>query len=522
VIAGKSRALNSSPDNASRSGGGSKALSPAVLQRHQQLFDLQSMSSIGAAAELGFDATSVLAAAAGPLWGATPGGQPLPPTAQHSVLKPPMAVHNNPTAPQAAGGAGRQSAETPQCERLARVYDSPLYQPSSSGPSKASSPQAPGPGSTAAAMLPPLPRAAAGIPSPLRTTTSCGSAGASFVETSSPSVTPRRASGLRCSSSYNKTNGSEASQHGTPAALPDLQGSRDLDICLQQLQQRQQDVCGGADIPCVKLQIDAASPGPISARSPLHQPQYSCLQHSPLVFAKARNAQLQQLLQAPTQPQLLQQLQPAPATGPQLLPPGSALTAYPAVAAALSTAAAAGAGGILPGRWGRSTAAGQAFSPARVTTSSTDWPAPTSQALPGELLSLESPFAAVAAEQALSSTAAAAVQHSTPPAGPAAGVEASTSDVQDWLLRTALLEDELQGRALEVAEELQQLQERHELFVSLAASLQCSAASSAAHEAAASAAADSLGAARGSRGALYPPGSMRNSPGIRWVVRVLC
>lgn len=177
---------------------------------------------------------------------------------------------------------------------------------------------------------------------------------------------------------------------------------------------------------------------------------------------------------------------------------------------------------MLSGRWGRSTAAGQTFNPAGVTTSDAGWPAHTAQAVPGELLSLESPFAAAAAEQASSSTAAAAVHHSTVLAGPAAGVEASTGDVQDWLLRTALLEDELQGRAMEVAEELQQLQERHELFVSLAASLQCSAAGSAAHEAAASAAADSLGAARGSRGALYPPGSMRHSPGIRWVVRVLC
>jgi hypothetical protein len=198
------------------------------------------------------------------------------------------------------------------------------------------------------------------------------------------------------------------------------------------------------------------------------------MQHSPDVFASAHNTQLQQLLQAPKQQQPgLQQLRPVETAASPLLLAGSALTAYPGVAAALSMAAS---GSLL-----------QACSTAAVQ-----------QGFSGVVHGPHAPTAAAVAE-----------------------LEASTNPqaVQQWLLRTALLEDELQGRALEVAEELQVQHERRELFASLASALQQSPAGSAEHEAAVQEAADSLGLSWGvgSTGALYRArsGTRGGRPGIR-------
>jgi hypothetical protein len=171
------------------------------------------------------------------------------------------------------------------------------------------------------------------------------------------------------------------------------------------------------------------------------------------MFAGASNSPLQQLLQTPAQQQPLQQLQHA--SGGLQLPEGTALTAYPAVTAAFQGMT----GGWLGGSWGAPPAAAHTAAAAQqglvpqgvpaggaghTCSSAAITPGPTATAVTGSGQAMPlSPAAAAAA-----SGSPRLSQDTVSPA-----------DVQDWLLRAALLEDELQGRALEVAEELQGVQE---------------------------------------------------------------
>jgi hypothetical protein len=157
------------------------------------------------------------------------------------------------------------------------------------------------------------------------------------------------------------------------------------------------------------------------------------------------------------------------------LPAGTALTAYPAVAAAFSsttvTSEPASAAAADPPNFPRSP------------------PVPVSEPV-------------------------------TPTAAAVAELEASTTpqDVQDWLLRAALLEDELQGRALEAGEDIRALQERRELFASLSASLQHSTAGSAEHADVLQVAAQSLGL--DSKSSLYRASSRAgHSLTLRWALQ---
>jgi hypothetical protein len=357
-------------------------------------------------------------------------------------------------------------------------------------------------------------------------------------ETSSPSVTPRGVSVLRRStaeSSFNHTHCSDPSHHGAlPAAM---RGSRDWGAPVLQQQMLPQQLDG----------VDAARGGgeaaadhtaaPASPALPRRPPQFgqrSPLQHSPDLWASG-NAQLQQLLQAPKMQSPVQQLRPAAAnsiSGP-MLPAGTALTAYPAVAAAWNSTATAG--------WLQRSAAsahasllqhgsfstGAPHQGASAAASPAQYKHGSSAALPPNgMLCLESPFARAAGH-----CAAAAVQAPEQPAVPAeaaaavAEASATHEDVQGWLLRAAVLEDELQGRAMEISEELQVLQERREVLASLTQALQQSPAGSAEHEAAVHSAVSSLGAGRSSMGrsssgSLYRAGRVAEggrprTPGIR-------
>lgn len=395
------------------------------------------------------------------------------------------------TAAAAAAAAAKQQgrpcvpsdvpADDAQLGTLRQVYASPFYQPSNS-----CSPATPKPATAAAALLPPIPQSSllSSSRSLLRYSTSYSSAGApAAAEAASPrpSVTPRQPSVIDCSCSRTPSN--DASQHG----------SRELDTVPQ-----------GA--PC-STDGDAARLV-TTCTTQSHQQ----LQHSPEKLSSAHHPQLQLLLQEPTQHQPgLQQLQPAGrAPDGLLLPAGSALTAYPDVAAAFNSAAVQG---WLQGHRGLSAAPQQQQGAAAQAS-------PSTGAMP------ESPFASPAGQVAAAAVACTpAAAPLSPTAAAIAQLESSTApeDVQQWLLRAAVLEDELQGRAWEVAEELQAQQERRELFASLASALQGSAAGSAAHEAAVQEAADNLGMALsvGSRGALYKArgtagGSRLASPGIRW------
>jgi hypothetical protein len=194
------------------------------------------------------------------------------------------------------------------------------------------------------------------------------------------------------------------------------------------------------------------------------------------MFAGPGHSQLLQLLQEPKQQQSLQQLQPAGISNmiSQGLPAGTALTAYPAVAAAFNSAA----GPVEP----------------------------TSAAAAGPPKLSWNPVVP-------------ASEPATPTAAAVAELEASTTpqDVQDWLLRAALLEDELQGRALEAGEDIRALQERQELFASLSASLQHSTAGSAEHADVVQAAAQSLGLDH--KSSLYRASSRAgHSLTLRWAV----
>lgn len=568
VLTGKSRALSNNNNNqqaeeadttASSSSKKSKALSPAVLQRHEQLFDVQSQSSVALTVEplqQVLDASVLLAASTarrGPLqWDASSllaGTQQT--SAMHATSLEPLSplvpqLHSSHHAAAAAGAAPQASSE----QLVAEVYQSSFYQPSSRTSPKTPQQQQqhrlqPLQRMLPAAHSPPaLPTSrsnnndVATMHSPLRSSVSFSGA-TSPAATSTPSVTPRVVSLLRHSSgSCAKTCASEHSSQ--------VQG-KDSDACLQQQQHAAEDTtCSSSRRSPWPAAQQQQQPGPAPAAATsattlvrtCHQqsPQRSALQHSPVVLATGRNTQLQQLLQAPKQHQTLQQLQPAPrASTPQLVPAGSALTAYPAVAAALNSG---GAGGWLQGRWvtaGSSSSRTPTTQPAYGTPAAaategvdTSYPAgfmgyqqqeapqgpPAVDAFGADALSLQSPFAQLHSFQdtPAAATAGGGIQGNSS----SMGLEA---DVQDWLLRAAWLEDELQGRAMEVAEDLQQLHEHHELFMSLATSLQDSTAGSAEREAADSAAADSLGVSRGAggRGALYPVGGMASSPGIRCV-----
>jgi hypothetical protein len=346
----------------------------------------------------------------------------------------------------------------------------------------------------------------------------------------SPSVTPRGVSLLHGSSgSFNRTHSNDPSQHG-PLSGP--QGSREFDSLHATPRQEQLQQSTASFTAALDTVLPAQTAGSVSPITPVRQLQMQQLQHSPMqhspdMFVSAHNTQLQQLLQASRQQQRgLQQLRPANnATSPLLLA-GSALTAYPAVAAALSRAAS---GSLLQGR---SAGAPQQGSPAvahaQLPTATSQAPGATStlprhQATQSAAMTagLVSPFAAPAGHSAAAAAVGAVPGPHAPTTAAVAELEASSNpeDVQQWLLRTALLEDELQGRALEVAEELQVQHVRRELFASLASALQHSPAGSAQHEAAVQEAADSLGVmwGVGGRGALYRArsGTGGGSPGIR-------
>lgn len=429
-------------------------LSPAVLKRHQQLCDLQRVSSVSippvyaTAADVLAAATAAAAAAAATTGGATP--------------------------PVAA---------TSQADRLAGVYESPFYQPSTP-----KAPQTHNKQDTAR-------------------------------QRNSSEATPRGVSVLRHSSSFNATM---TSSDPSSSSLPPLaaQGSfnsssRDLAAHSHHHQQQQHQAQPLSLTNSVASEV-ASSPAPSPAQQRpnafAHSPQRlqhqyqqqqrpSPLQHSPQMFAGAMNSPLQQLLQAPPLAPQLPQMQPnagAPAgLNNTMLPADTALTAYPAVAAAVNSVTAAA---WLHRRWGP---VGQDQQQASAVAPS---------AAHGGVDSPPAPSAATAA-------AVAALEVSTSPA-----------DVQHWLLRTALLEDELQGRALEVSDELQALQERRDLMASLAASLQSSSGSDA-HGSAVAAAVQSLQGDRASsssttNGALYRAaagggagagGIRASSPGIRCV-----
>jgi hypothetical protein len=76
---------------------------------------------------------------------------------------------------------------------------------------------------------------------------------------------------------------------------------------------------------------------------------------------------------------------------------------------------------------------------------------------------------------ASTSTADAAANYSNPSSAAggnsAAGSDGVAAEVSRWLLRAALLEDELQGRALEVRDALQQATERREQLEALLLSM---------------------------------------------------
>lgn len=496
MAAGKSKALGTKPDASS--------LSTAVLKHHQQLCELHRVSSIGFAADAGLP------------WAA----------GQHG-------------SPQDASGSAAQAPVTPaagqQTSRVAAAYNSPFYQPSCSNQPPEPSPvihlEVTASGGTS------MHRSPAAINSPLPSSTSCSSAVTATGETSSPSVTPRGVSVLRRStaeSSFNHTHCSDPSHHG---ALVAAMGSRDWGAPVLQQQMLPQQL-GGGDAATGDGEAADHTAAPASPALPPRPPQFgqrSPMQHSPDMWTTG-NAQLQQLLQGPTQQFPVQQMRPAvinSSSGP-MLPAGTALTAYPAVAAALNNTAATG--------WLQRSAASTHASLLQHGSFSTTAPyhgqegtavvpalykQGSSTALPPPgTLCLESPFARAAGHCAAAALQA-PVQPAVPTEGAAAVAEASTTqeDVQGWLLRAAVLEDELQGRAMEIAEELQVLQERREVLASLTQALQQSPAGSAEHEAAVQSAVSRLGAGRSSMGrsssgSLYRAGRVAETgrprtPGIR-------
>lgn len=512
VPAGKSKVVSSKPEKSASS----RSLSPAVLKRHQQQCDSQSVSSVGFAAD-----TRAIHVSCGPGAAAAsvlqPTMQPAPYAGQGPSPSPPAGLSAKPGAPAAERSV------------LDAVYNSPFYQPSCAS----NSPQTPKAGVAASAALPPIPKSGSASLLPLRYSTSYGStATPAGGETPSPSATPRGVSVLYGSSgSSNRAHSNDPSQHGL---LSGPQSSRDYEAMQAAPGQAQLQQSATPFTAAIDAVLPALAPGLVSPITPVRQMQMqqmqrSPMQHSPDMFASAQHTQLLQLLQAPKQQRPgLQQLRPASNPTSSMLLAGRALAAYPAVAAALSRAAS---GSLLQGR---STGAVQqgtrAVAHAQVLTAPPQTPSvthtpprhpATQSSLTAASAAPGSPFAALAGQFAAAAAVGAVSGPHAPTAAAVAELEASTNpeDVQQWLLRTALLEDELQGRALEVAEELQVQHERRELFASLASVLQRCPAGSADYEAAVQEAADSLGVAWGvgSRGALYRArrGTGRGSPGIR-------
>lgn len=481
-----------------------KSLSPAVLKRHQQHLDQQSVSSIGG---FGYDVSSVLAAAAGgPAWVGKQGRPVLQPTYPQQG---PAANQGETPSPRAAPA---------QASTVERAYCSSFYQPSSAG---SGSPQTPKPSVSAAAVLPPIPRSSPVSLGALRYSTSYSSTAAPAGDTSSPSVTPRGGSfahGSVVSSSFARICSNDPSQRNEPS---EPSCSRDLDVSPMPGQEHLSRPA--AYTVAVDATFPAQHPATPVRQTQMQVMQRSPLQHSPDRLMSPQHPQLQQLLQAPNMQQPgLQQMQPAGQSSTPLVPAGSALTAYPWLQGFKGVAGfqrQGHAAQMTPSAV--NTSSGHLVASAHPTAGSAQQALKNSSAhspvaVPGHVS--ESPFASLATQ---SSAVAAASGPCAPKAAAIAELEASTTpeDVQNWLMRAALLEDELQGRALEVAEELQLQQERRELFASLASAMQRSAAGSAEHEAAVQEAADSLGVKLGvsSRGALYRTrtGSRPTSPGIR-------
>jgi hypothetical protein len=471
------------------------SLWPAVLAKHEQACDGMSVctDSIAMPPRLGAATILPVAVAARPTWtqqGAHRSGGA-------AAAAPGSAAHgrHEPHPPASVTDELLEARASP----LAQALTSSLYHPSL--PTTAEGAQAAGAAAAVAAVTSP--------PTPLASGSGGGCGGAA-ARTPCAAAAPAATLGLQHQPS------SDGQPH-TPLSGSPLtsQGS----CCASQLSRQLSSTLSPATGELLRPQPPSfARQGAAAASCAAHHstawgkgPQHQPSQHAPRSplpgLLPLRNAALHGLLQecSPAQRQQVQHMQRAPpaatcthgdgsgALAMALLPPGTALTAYPAVAAALQRSASA------------------------ADSSHRQHQAPTAGAAP------------LRQQQAAAGGSAGTEQG----AGAAAADTPAAEEVQAWMLRAALLEDELQGRALEVQDALQQQQERRRLLAQLAASLAAAAATgsdadaAAAGEAAAAVLGSGGGGVRGANRSLYcsagagrggsSGGAAPVSSGLRWV-----